>query len=364
MKHEVALMVSRNAAERAYWEERFAAHVSGVETLASLQAAIVRLHAAHMPGLLLVDATLAAEDGCAFLQRLSMLEARPCTIALLRPHDNPSTVALFRHGVADVLPIRASEGELQQCLARAQARLEDLRTSYSNRLRLERLLQERNAQLHEMMADLERSYDVTIEAMGDALDLRDEETEGHSKRVTAYTVALARQMELSGVTLQTIARGALLHDIGKIAIPDSILLKPGRLTPEEMDIMQRHCEHGYAIVRKIPFLAEAADIVYSHQEKFDGSGYPRGLAGEQIPLGARIFALADALDAMTSDRPYRRGIPFSAAIREIRSCRGAQFDPEVVDTFLAMPRDIWPSIRAEVGRHLHASELVRLAVAA
>src|SRR5208282_4949050 len=142
----------------------------------------------------------------------------------------------------------------------------------------------------------------------DALDLRDQETEGHSKRVTAYAIALAQAMDLDSEQLRIIARGAFLHDIGKIATPDNILLKPGRLTPDEMAIMKQHCERGYEMVRKIPFLREAAEIVYAHQECFDGTGYPRGLRGEAIPLGARIFAIADALDAMISDRPYRSAL--------------------------------------------------------
>ena len=194
------------------------------------------------------------------------------------------------------------------------------------------------------MQDLERSYDITLEAMGDALDLRDEETEGHSRRVTAYTIALAQAMGLEADELRIIARGAFLHDIGKIATPDSILLKPGRLSDEEMAIMKEHCERGYEMVRKIPFLREAAEIVYAHQERFDGTGYPRGLRGEEIPLGARIFAIADSLDAMTSDRPYRKGTTFAAAIEEIVRCAGEQFDPQIVEVFLAMPNETWSGL--------------------
>src|SRR5206468_9165331 len=134
---------------------------------------------------------------------------------------------------------------------------------------------------------------------------KDAETEGHSKRVTAFTIAVARAMGLSGDRIRVIARGAFLHDIGKMAIPDAILRKPGALTAEETEIMREHCYRGYQMLRKIPFLAEAADIVYSHQEKYAGKGYPRGLKGEEVPLGARIFAVADTLAAITSDRPYR-----------------------------------------------------------
>jgi putative nucleotidyltransferase with HDIG domain len=202
------------------------------------------------------------------------------------------------------------------------------------------------------MQDLERSYDITLEAMGNALDLRDEETEGHSRRVTAYTIALAQAMGLESEELRTISRGAFLHDIGKIATPDRILLKPGKLSKDEMTIMKQHCERGYEMVHKIPFLRDAAEIVYAHQERFDGQGYPRGLRGEEIPLGARIFAIADALDAMTSDRPYRRGTTFAAATAEIRQCAGQQFDPQIVEVFLAMPSETWPGLRAETEKAL------------
>lgn len=218
------------------------------------------------------------------------------------------------------------------------------------RQNLESIVTSRTRRLRSTMQDLERSYDITLEAMGDALDLRDEETEGHSKRVTAYTIALAQAMGVETDELRVIARGAFLHDIGKIATPDNILLKPGRLTEKEMSIMKEHCERGYEMVRKIPFLREAAEIVYAHQEKFDGTGYPKGLRGEEIPLGARIFAIADSLDAMTSDRPYRKGTNFAAATKEIARCARQQFDPEIVELFLSMPSETWPDLRTEIGK--------------
>jgi len=181
--------------------------------------------------------------------------------------------------------------------------------------------------------------------MGDALDLRDTETEGHSRRVTAYTVSLARELGLDQEALRIIAHGAFLHDIGKIAIPDSILLKHGTLTPEEAGIMRQHCVRGYEMVHKIPFLRDAAEIVYAHQENFDGTGYPRGLHGEAIPLGARIFAIADTLDAMTSDRPYRKSLSFVEARDEIAHCSGTQFDPKIVEVFLSVPEELWTGLR-------------------
>ena len=147
---------------------------------------------------------------------------------------------------------------------------------------------------------------------------------------------------------KTIARGSYLHDIGKIGIPDSILLKQGKLTPEEMAIMQTHVRIGFELLSRIPFLSSASKIVLAHQERYDGAGYPQGLAGEEIPLGARIFAVADTLDAMTSDRPYRQALPFSTAREEIIRESGKQFDPDVVRVFLSLPEQTWEEIRSQV----------------
>jgi putative nucleotidyltransferase with HDIG domain len=238
---------------------------------------------------------------------------------------------------------------VRRALEHRRLRLEN-RAYQSN---LESLVAARTEQLRQTMTDLERSYDITLEALGDALDLKDAETEGHSKRVTAFTIAVARAMGLTGERIRVIARGAFLHDIGKMAIPDAILRKPGALDADEKLIMQEHCYRGYHMLRKIPFLAEAADIVYSHQEKFDGTGYPRGLKGEQIPLGARIFAVADTLDAITSDRPYRAAQPTKAALAEIAKYSGTQFDPTVVRTFLSMPETIWEDLRRQINSQIH-----------
>src|SRR5437763_11944601 len=218
---------------------------------------------------------------------------------------------------------------------------------------MELLVAARTEQLRKAMGNLERSYDIAREALGHALDLKDAETEGHSKRVTAFTIAIARAMGLTSDQIRVIARGAFLHDIGKMAIPDAILRKPGALDPDEVAIMREHCFRGYQILKRIPFLAEASEIVYSHQEKYDGTGYPRGLKGDQIPLGARIFSVADTLDAMTSDRPYRARLPFTVARDEIQRWSGRQFDPQVVATFLQMPEHIWDDLRKSIDEQIH-----------
>ncbi len=200
----------------------------------------------------------------------------------------------------------------------------------------------RSAQQHKYA--LHVSNETVLDALLTALNTRDTETEGHSERVTAYTIEIADHLDLSGEELTRIARGALLHDIGKIGIPDGILLKPGKLTPEEWVEMRRHPVIGYEMCAKIEMLQREADIVLHHHEAWDGSGYPRGLAGEAIPLGSRIFAVADTLDAMTSNRPYRAALSFQTARDEIRKFRGRQFDPAIVDIFLNIPEPRWQHV--------------------
>jgi len=181
--------------------------------------------------------------------------------------------------------------------------------------------------------------------MRNALDFKDAELDMHSKRVAAFAIAIARAITVPIEEIRVIARGALLHDIGKTAISEAILRKPGRLDPEEMAIMREHSFRGYQILRRIPFLAEPAEMVYCHHENYDGTGYPRGLEGDTIPLGAKITAIANTLDAITSDRPYQAARPFAAARTEIQMWSGRQFDPQIVSAFLEMPENIWPDLR-------------------
>lgn len=198
-----------------------------------------------------------------------------------------------------------------------------------------------------LFRDLSASYDHTLDALVAALDARDKETEGHSRRVVAYTLEIAQQLEVDAKDLATIRRGALLHDIGKIGVPDSILLKPGPLNDEERAVMMRHPELGRQILAGIPFLKDPVEIVCAHQERYDGAGYPEGLAGSDIPFGARIFAVADTLDAITSDRPYRAGRPYEVAREEIVAHSGSQFDPQVVEAFLSVDSARWDQLRHE-----------------
>jgi len=197
-----------------------------------------------------------------------------------------------------------------------------------------------NAQLFDNLQaknrELEEAYQATLEGWVSALDLRDKETEGHTQRVTILTQRLALSMGVNDAELVNITRGALLHDIGKIAIPDGILLKPGKLTDEERSIIQKHPVYAYEMLRRIDFLQSAIDIPYCHHEKWDGTGYPRGLSGEEIPFAARIFSVVDVYDALVSDRPYRKALPVDEVKEMIKRDAGSHFDPRVVEIFIAM----------------------------
>jgi len=178
------------------------------------------------------------------------------------------------------------------------------------------------------------AYEATIEGWSLAMDLRDKETEGHTRRVSEMTLRLAQAMGIDDEQLVHVRRGALLHDIGKLGSPDQILLRPGKRTDEEWQIMRQHPQFAYEMLKTIEYLIPAISIPYCHHEKWDGSGYPRGLSGEQIPLEARLFAVVDVWDALTSDRPYRPAWDHEKTLAYIKAGAGAQFDPQVVELFL------------------------------
>jgi putative nucleotidyltransferase with HDIG domain len=191
-------------------------------------------------------------------------------------------------------------------------------------------------ELQQTNLNLSLAYDATIEGWSRALDLRDQVTEGHTVRVTEMTVQLADQMGIGAIDLVDIRRGALLHDIGKMGVPDSILFKAGSLTEEEWAMMHSHPKFAFEMLSPINYLRQALDIPYAHHERWDGSGYPRHLVGEQIPLAARIFAVVDVWDALNSDRPYRKAFTKEEAREFISTNSGILFDPRVVDAFLRM----------------------------
>jgi putative nucleotidyltransferase with HDIG domain len=361
MELETILIVADDEATR----EDIAAslHLSHRQTdqVLDAEAALRYLQVRPDCKLVIAGMELPQTNGIALLDSISQeYPATPVILFGRRKYSN-AILKAFRQGAFDFLALPYDRNILAVTVGAALEHGRMRRQSLIYRRNLEELIAERTRKLRVAMTSLERSYDITLEAMGDALDLRDAETQGHSRRVTAYTVALARAMQVPSAELKTIARGAFLHDIGKIAIPDAILLKPGKLTPDEMSVMREHCRRGYDMVRKIPFLGEAAEIVYAHQESYNGSGYPRGLRGNDIPLGARIFAIADTLDAMTSDRPYRKGLSFPQAMAEIQRCQGTQFDPIIVNVFLSLPIETWSLLREDTGNDVEAVARFRAA---
>lgn len=204
------------------------------------------------------------------------------------------------------------------------------------RLNRYRRIAEQQSQLSELHQELLISYNKTIEGWSHALDLRDKETEGHTQRVVDLMIKFAKVMKFSEIEIEHIRRGALLHDVGKLGIPDSILHKPGKLTEEEWEIMRKHPVYAYEWLCSIKFLEPALNIPYCHHEKWDGSGYPRGLKGDEIPLAARLFAIVDVWDALRSDRPYRKAMPKSEVLEYILSQNGSHFDPALVNIFIEM----------------------------
>jgi putative nucleotidyltransferase with HDIG domain len=307
--------------------------------------------------LILSDMVMPEMDGLSLLEWQRKHDADIPVIMVTAMHDLSTALEAIRRGAYDYILKPFEKDQLYLGVRRALEHRRLLLENQNYQRNLEELVEERTAQLKGALEQLEQSYDDTLEALGGALDLKDAETEGHCKRVTAFTIAIAKAMRVDPLLLPQIARAAFLHDIGKMAIPDQILRKPGPLTDEEREVMRTHCDIGYNMVTRIPFLQEAAEIVLSHQEFFDGTGYPRGLRGEQIPLGARIFAVADALDAMISDRVYRKALPISHARDEIKRCAGTQFDPAVVEVFLAMPGTLWNELRENIGSPYRLSQL-------
>lgn len=284
--------------------------------------------------LVISDMKMPGKDGLWLLEAFRDKFPDTSVIMLTGFGDTEAAVDCLRRGAVDYLLKPPKLTDLIRSIERALAkrRIELARKRYQKKL--ERKVRDRTTELRNALKDISLTYQNTLLALVSALDAREHETSDHSQRVVEYTSAIAHRLGIKGPELDEIGRGALLHDIGKIGVPDAVLLKPGQLTPQEWVEMRKHPDTGYQMIQPIAFLSIPAQIVLSHQERYDGRGYPRGLKDEEIHIGARIFAIADTLDAMTSDRPYRKGTSFSNAIAEIERCKGTQFDPEVVRAFL------------------------------
>ena len=309
--------VARAALEGLLFREPYELNfaVNGIEGLSMAN----NLH----PDLILLDVMMPQMDGfevCRRIRATPQLSEVP-VLLITSLDDRDSRLTGLQAGADDFISKPFDSMELL-------ARLQSL-----TRLNRYRRIVEQRRQLESLHAELLIAYDKTIEGWSQALDLRDKETEGHTLRVTRWTVEMAAAAGLNEEEQKHIWRGALLHDVGKLGIPDSILLKPGKLSDEEWLIMRRHPVYAFEWLSGIDYLTQALAIPYCHHEKWDGSGYPQGLKGEDIPLPARLFAVIDVWDALTSDRPYRQAMSPEKVIRYIQDQAGTHFDPQVVELF-------------------------------
>lgn len=284
--------------------------------------------------ILLTDLNLGAASGLDLLEKTRPLDENLITIIITGNATLDNAVSALRRGAYDFIQKPVIADHLIATINRAldYRRLKQENIRYQNHL--EEIVQEKHAALIAALAEVKSSYEFTLEAMASLLDARERSLARHSTRVRDLAVLIGRELPLPPSELDDLARGALLHDIGKMCIPDSVLLKPGILTPEERAVMNSHTEVGYQLLKSSAHLKRAAELVYAHHERFDGKGYPRGLKGVEIPIGARIFAVVDAYDAMRSDRVYRKAQSAANAKEEIMRHSGQQFDPAIVDLFV------------------------------
>jgi response regulator RpfG family c-di-GMP phosphodiesterase len=302
---------------------------------------------ADRPPLTVTDVHMPVMDGVELLKKARALDPDAAFLVLTGVANVQTAVESLKFGAFDFIMKPVHMDELLIAAERALQHRQLLIERREHQVILERKVEEATRELGSTLRELESTYRTTLEALGSAIDTRDLGTHAHSRRVRGYSLALARAHGFPEAELGDLEHGVLLHDIGKIGIPDAILLKPGPLTPAEWKIMRTHPEIGRQLVEQVPFLRGAVPIVYHHHERWDGTGYPLGLKGENIPLGARIFSVADAFDAMTFDRPYSQAIPLEDARREIQRSAGTHFDPRVVESFLRLPLDVFETIRRQ-----------------
>ena len=296
----------------------------------------------------LVDLHIGPDNGLDLLKKLRALDESSIGIVITGQATLEDAVTSLQQGAYDFVQKPVAPPQLSATLERAAKYRRLVLENKRYQAHLEDMVREKNAALSRALDQVTDSYQFTLEAMADMLDTREKRTGAHSKRVARMAVVLARKMGASLEEIEYIGTGALLHDIGKVGIPDAILLKEGPLTPEEREVMKTHPHLGYNIIKAGPGLEPASEIVLAHQERYDGTGYPRGLKGEDICLGARIFAVVDTYDAIRSDRPYSKSRSAAEALAEIVRNSGTQFDPAVVVALQNCQADIedvgqWPS---------------------
>lgn len=285
--------------------------------------------------LIISDINMPDQNGLELLEEVRAFDDTIIGMIMTGDTTLDHAVQSIRKGVYDFLCKPIEMRVLYTSVARALKHRKLLLQNRRYRQNLEDMVEKRGARITSLLADTRRAYEFTLTAMVEMLDAREHDSAKHSFRVRELALVLGEQLDVSGPDLRMLGHGALLHDIGKIGIPDAILCKPGPLTAREWEIMEEHPEIGRRVLRSASWLEGAVDIIYSHHERYDGSGYPRGLHGVEICVGARIFTVVDAYDAMRSSRIYRQAIPEPEVVAEIENQSGIQFDPDVVAAFLA-----------------------------
>src|SRR2546421_4473789 len=296
--------------------------------------------------LIVSDITMGGMSGIEMIPHALAASPRTVVVMISGMQTIESAIEALRVGAFDYImkPFDLRQVEAAVLRALEYYELRAAKRRYENHL--EELVRQRTFELDQALVSLEDAYRSTLKALTAALETRDAETHGHSERVVTFSLRLGRELGLDKAQMTALEFGSLLHDIGKIGVPDAILRKPAKLTDEEWVRMREHPLHGQQILREIEFLKAAARVVAEHHERWDGSGYPIGLQGAEIDLNARIFAVADAFDAMTSDRVYRLGRPYEAAAEELDKWSGRQFDPQIVEAFHRVPREDWEELRS------------------
>src|SRR5687768_1645416 len=313
-------------------------------TTANSAETALELLAANEFQLVVSDITMPGMSGLEMLPRAKSISPNTVVVMISGMQTVESAIGALRLGGFDYLMKPFDLRQVEAVVKRALEHHELIVAKQRYENHLEELVEQRTAELDLALNSLEDAYRSTLKALTAALETRDSETHGHSERVVTYSLRLGREYGLSAEQMKSLEFGSLLHDIGKIGVPDAILRKPAKLTEEEWLRMREHPVHGQQILRGIEFLQGAAKVVAQHHEQWDGSGYPNGLRGEEIDVCARIFAVADAFDAITSDRVYRRGKSYEAAAQELDDWAGRQFDPKVVEAFHRVPKEDWEEL--------------------
>jgi putative nucleotidyltransferase with HDIG domain len=297
--------------------------------------------------LVISDITMSGMTGLEMIPHVKVVSPDTVIVMISGMQTIESAINALRLGAFDYLmkPFDLRQAEAAVARALEHHELVVAKRRYENHL--EELVDQRTAELDRALDSLENAYRSTLRALTAALETRDAETHGHSERVVTFSLRLGREYGLTSAQMKALEFGSLLHDIGKIGVPDAILRKPAKLTDEEWVLMREHPMHGQQILRDIKFLEGAAKVVAQHHEKWDGSGYPLGVKAEEINICARIFSVADAFDAITSDRVYRQGRPYEAAAQELNEWSGRQFDPKVVEAFHRVPKEDWDELRRQ-----------------